>query len=222
MYKVLIVEDDPMVALINEQYVSRHKSFTVTGRAADGEEALRFLREKGADLVILDVFLPRLSGLEVLRKLREEGLQVSVIMVTAANDPITFREAVSLGAVDYLVKPFAYERFRAALDRFETRAAALDGGRTLNQTSIDHILGGGEPAKTVLPKGIQEQTRGIILQRLAEAGDWMTGEEIAEAAGVSAVTVRRYMNHLTQTGEVLIRVNYETGGRPSQLYKLDG
>ncbi|MBQ3866646.1 MAG: response regulator [Clostridia bacterium] len=220
MYKVLIVEDDPMVAQINEQYVSRHKGFAVSGRAADGEEALRFLREKGADLVILDVFLPRLSGLDVLKKLREEGQQVAVIMVTAANDPVTFREAVSLGAVDYLVKPFAYERFRTALDRFETRAAALDGERVLNQSSIDHILGG-EPAKAVLPKGIQEQTRGIILQCLAENGDWMTGEEIAEAAGVSAVTVRRYMNHLAQTGDVLSRVNYETGGRPSQLYKLD-
>ncbi len=220
MYKVLIVEDDPMVALINEQYVGRHKAFTLAGTCGNGEEALAFLQRQAVDLVILDVFLPKLSGLDVLQKIREREIPTAVIMVTAANDPATLRTATSLGAVDYLVKPFAYERFREALDRFAARAKALEGDGLLNQASIDLILGRKDAPKEALPKGIQEQTRAIILERLKESGDWMTGEEIAEIAGISAVTVRRYMNHLVQTGQVESRINYETGGRPAQLYKI--
>lgn len=221
MFKVLIVEDDPMVMMINEQYVTRHKDLTVVGKCGDGAEALRFLETRGADLVILDVFLPRMTGIEVLRALREKKIPASVIMVTAANDPTTFEAAMALGAVDYLVKPFAYERFRAALDRFVSKIDLIQGRDKLDQSRIDRILGGDAPKKD-LPKGIQEQTRDLILECLAEKDGWMTGEEIAERTGVSSVTVRRYLNHLVQTGELISRINYETGGRPSQMVRLPG
>ena len=220
MYKVLIVEDDPMVAMINEQYVSRNRAFVTTGKCNDGESALEYLEKKSADLVILDVFLPRLSGLEVLRRIREKNINTAVIMVTAANDPATFQTAMSLGAVDYLVKPFSYERFRAALERFTARAAALKNGGKLDQNSIDMFMGRVEAPKDELPKGIQEQTLSVMIRCLEENGDWMTGEEIGAAIGISTVTVRRYTNYLVQTGKVQSKINYDTGGRPARLYKI--
>lgn len=223
MYKVLIVEDDPMVAMINEQYVKKHKNFFVAGKCKNGKDAVAFLRKEPVDLVIMDVYMPVQSGIETLHKIREENIPVSVIMVTAANDSATFEEAMRYGAVDYLVKPFAYERFHQALERFVSNSAVLAEGRALNQKSIDRLVGSmHEAPKTAeAPKGIQEKTRDKILDCLAESDDWMTGEEISEIVGLSAVTVRRYMNHLVQTGEIIGEMNYETGGRPCMLYRLE-
>ena len=86
MYKVLIVEDDPMVAMINEQFVSRHKDFTVVDKCSEGESALQFLEKNEVDLVIMDVYMPIMDGFEALRQIRKKQLEVDVIMVTAANE----------------------------------------------------------------------------------------------------------------------------------------
>lgn len=223
MYKVLIVEDDPMVAMINEQYVKKNAQFVVAGKCSNGEEAIGFLKENQADLVIMDVYMPVLNGIETLKKIREMNLSVSVIMVTAANDSATFEETMRFGAVDYLVKPFSFDRFQQALDRFAANTTVLEEGHALNQKNIDRIVGSVRKAAAAedAPKGIQEKTREKILDCLAASEEWMTGEEISEIVGLSAVTVRRYMNHLVQTGEVTGEMNYETGGRPCMLYRLE-
>ena len=71
------------------------------------------------------------------------------------------------------------------------------------------------------PKGIQEKTMRMILDHLREnTNKWLTGDEIAEKVGLTGVTVRRYMTHLTETGLVMGDMNYETGGRPCMLYKI--
>ena len=115
MYNVLIVEDDPMVAMINEQYVCRNKSFSVAKTCRNGQEALDFLTSqegKDIDLVIMDVFMPYLNGVETLKKIREQKLDCEVIMVTAANDPATLEETMHLGVIDFLIKPLPMNVFR--------------------------------------------------------------------------------------------------------------
>jgi len=220
MFKVLIVEDDPMVAMINEQYIAKNSSFKVVGKCGNGEEAIAFLEKNAVDLLILDVYMPHMNGLETLKVIREKNIPVSVIMVTAANDITSFETAMRLGAVDYLVKPFDFARFQLALDKYSAKTSVLKDGETLNQSSIDRILDSQGPAADMLPKGIQEQTKSNILQCLASSDDWMTGDEIASGCGLSAVTVRRYMNHLAQTGEVTSHMNYDTGGRPCMMYRI--
>ena len=140
MYNVLIVEDDPMVAMINEQYVNRHKDFKVVGKCKDGELALSYIQENPVDLIILDVFMPRMNGFETLRELRKEHKSVDVIMVTAANDRESLEEALHLGIVDYLVKPFTFDRFKIALDKFISQKKLLQDFDTLNQSNIDFII----------------------------------------------------------------------------------
>ena len=110
IYEVLIVEDDPMVAMINKQYVSRNVHFHVADICKDGTSALEYLLNHTIHLVILDVYMPRNDGLTLLRKIREKHLLVSVIMVTAANDTATVEEALQLGIVDYLVKKILENR----------------------------------------------------------------------------------------------------------------
>ena len=222
MYKVLIVEDDPMVAMINEQFVSRHKDFTVVEKCGDGESALKFLEENKVDLVIMDVYMPVMDGFETLRQIRKRQIEVDVIMVTAANETESLKQGLHLGVVDYLVKPFTFERFKMALDKYLAQVDALKDLEKVNQKNIDNLID--KSRKTVdelRPKGIQEKTMQMILDYMKEnSNKWLTGDEIAEKVGLTGVTVRRYMTHLSEIGKVLADMNYGTGGRPCMLYKI--
>ena len=108
MYKVLIVEDDPMVAMINQHYVEQNKEFSVSSVCKNGMEALDFLQKEAVDLIVLDVFMPQMDGIETLKHIRQKKFQAEVVMVTAANDPATLEETMNLGVLDYLIKPFSF------------------------------------------------------------------------------------------------------------------
>lgn len=222
MYKVLIVEDDPMVAMINEQFVSRHKDFEVIEKCSDGESALKFLENNNVDLVIMDVFMPIMDGFETLREIRKKQISVDVIMVTAANETEALKEGLHLGVVDYLVKPFTFERFKIALDKFMAQEETLKNLEKVNQKNIDYLIDKSRKKSVDShPKGIQEKTMQMILDHLKDnENKWLTGDEIAEEIGLTGVTVRRYMTHLAETGMVIADMNYETGGRPCMLYKI--
>ena len=223
MYKVLIVEDDPMVAMINEQYIKRNKNFEIVGKCSDGRSALEFLENNAVDLLILDVFMPKMDGFETLRKIRNRQITVDAIMVTAANERESLEEALHLGIVDYLVKPFAFDRFQMALEKYIAQNNALKDIDTLNQKSIDHIIDNARKKSDELyPKGIQEKTLQLIMEYLkANNAVWFTGDEIVEKVGLTGVTVRRYMNYLAESGRAIGEMDYETGGRPCMRYKME-
>ena len=220
MYKVLVVEDDPMVRMINEQYVRMNKDFCIASSVKNGQEALDYIKENRVDLVILDVFMPFMSGVEFLKKLREQKLKTEVIMVTAANDTATLEETMHLGVIDYLVKPFALERFQVALEKFTAKMNAINGSDVLDQNLIDSIISNSPQKKSKeYPKGIQEKTLERIKTCFENKNDWHSVELIAEKLGISIVTVRHYVNYLVKEGFLQESINYETGGRPSMLYK---
>ena len=227
MYKVLIVEDDPMVAMINEQYVCKNKDFCVVKTCRNGQEALDFLTgPEGNDinLVIMDVFMPYLNGVETLKKIRENKLHCEVIMVTAANDPATLEETMHLGVIDFLIKPFAYERFQVALEKFMANEEAFRAAnQTIDQSYVDSLIsnqGSARIADKELPKGIQEKTLNLLIDFMKNKGGWVTGDQISEEVGLSSVTVRHYMSYLLENKQVKAEINYETGGRPSMLYRM--
>ena len=223
MYKVLIVEDDPMVAMINEQYIKRNKNFEIVGNCSDGLSALDFLENNTVDLLILDVFMPKMDGFETLRQIRNKQIVVDAIIVTAANERESLEEALHLGIVDYLVKPFTFDRFQMALEKYIAQNNALKDIDTLNQKSIDHIIENSRKKSDALfPKGIQEKTLELIMEYLkANKGVWFTGDEIAERVNLTSVTVRRYMNYLAEAGRVVSEINYGTGGRPCMKYRIE-
>ena len=222
MYKVLIVEDDPMVAMINEQYIKRNKNFEIVGKCNNGLIALDFLENNTVDLLILDVFMPKMDGFETLRQIRNKQITVDAIMVTAANERESLEEALHLGIVDYLVKPFTFDRFQIALEKYIAQNNALKDIETLNQKNIDHIIDNSrKKSDELFPKGIQEKTLELIMEYLnANKSIWFTGDEIAEKVNLTGVTVRRYMNYLAESGRVVSEMNYETGGRPCMKYRI--
>ena len=222
MYKILIVEDDPMVEMINEQYIKKNKNFELVGKCSNGAAALEFLENNEVDLLVLDVYMPQMDGFETLRRVRNKQITVDAIMVTAANDRNSLEEALHLGVVDYLVKPFTFDRFQMALEKYISQNSALKDVETLNQKNIDHIIDNARKKSDDLhPKGIQEKTTELILEYLKEnSGRSFTGDEIAEKVGLTGVTVRRYMNYLAESGRVIGEMNYETGGRPCMKYRI--
>lgn len=222
MYKVLIVEDDPMVAMIDRQFVARTPNFEVCGTCGDGESALEFLtKNSDVDLIILDQYMPKMKGTEVFKEIRNRGIEVSVIMVTAANDSKTIEEVFKLGVSDYLVKPFTVERFTQALVTFEKRQTALSKGSTFDQRALDAMMLAADSNDSCdLPKGINQPTVQRIQEILREniSNKEMTSDELADIIGVSRVTIRRYMNYFMEKGLVSGRMNYDTGGRPAMFY----
>lgn len=219
-YKVLIAEDDPMVAMVNEQYVCKNKDFVVCASCRNGQDALDYLDGNSVDLVILDVYMPFMDGIETLKEIRAKKIDTEVIMVTAANDAATLENTMHLGVIDYLIKPFAYERFQIALEKFISKISALKGASVLDQDSVDNIITGAKKLTAQeLPKGIQETTLNKIIEYVKEKSTWISTDQIAEALEISSVTVRRYMLFLETQGKVKESTDYGTGGRPCILYK---
>ena len=164
-----------------------------------------------------------MDGFETLRKIRNKQITVEAIMVTAANDRDSLEEALHLSIVDYLVKPFTFDRFQMALEKYIAQNNALKDIDTLNQTSIDHIIDNSRgKSEDLFPKGIQERTLQLIMEYLnGNKNEWFAGDDIAAKVGLTGVTVRRYMNYLAESGRVVGEMNYETGGRPCMRYKVE-
>ena len=160
-------------------------------------------------------------------RIREEGIQVSVIMVTSANSADTVRSLLLKGVRDYLIKPFELERFQAALERFRSNKELLTGaGSGMDQSELDRLFAGNagssvERNKSLeLPKGLNEKTLQMVRSRMKEnTGKKMTSEEIALMVGLSRITVRRYLGYLQDSGELTSEIDYRTGGRPGILYR---
>lgn len=223
MFQAVIVEDDPMVAMLDRSYIEQDSRFHVSAEFRDGQSALVWLSENSADLLILDVYMPAMTGFDLLRELRHRGLWTDVIMVTAANDTKTVDQCIKMGVTDYLVKPFTMQRFRQALEKFCQIKHTIPESGNVTQADIDKLLLTGGEAESLIPKGMQERTMDRIrrcLQGASERG--MTSENVAGRTGLSTVTARRYLNHMLENGEVTSRINYDTGGRPSMMYHLLG
>ena len=224
MIRIIIVEDDPMVAQLNAAYLERLEGFCVVGQFSNGQEALEYLRENPVELAIVDVYMPVCSGIELLRKLRSEWNRTAVIMITAATEMNVVDEALHLGIEDYIIKPFAYERLRESVLRFRDKTSLVQESGTVSQDVVDRLLGNQAKSRpgSSLPKGLNARTMAAIRAVLKQSSDGIhTCESISAVSGLSRVTVRHYLNYLVDTGELASTIDYETGGRPRVLYRVN-
>jgi response regulator of citrate/malate metabolism len=218
MRDVLVVDDDFMVAEIHRRFVDRVDGFRVVGVSRTGAEALSAARELRPHLILLDVFLPDMTGLEVLQQLRSGGDRVGVIMITAARELDTVSGALDGGAADYLIKPFEFPQLKAKLEAFAARADALESGRGVDQTLIDSLFGGPAATRTqALPKGLGPETGRLVLDAVRAAGE-VSAAECADLIGISRVSARRYLEHYLSAGALELRLQYGVG-RPERRYR---
>ena len=217
--RTLVVDDDPVLADAHATFVARVEGYTCAGSAPDGPTALRLLAEVPVDLVLLDVGLPGMSGLDVLRAVRARALPVDVIMVTGVRDLEVVRSAVSGGAVQYLLKPFTFAGFRDKLERYAQYRAALAPAGPPEQSDIDRALVALRSAGgATLPKGLSEETLALVGAALRQAPAALSAADVAAATGVSRVTARRYLEHLADSGRAVRSPRYG-GGRPENAYR---
>ncbi|HEU4511855.1 MAG TPA: response regulator, partial [Nocardioidaceae bacterium] len=106
MITVLVVDDDFRVARIHSAFVDRVEGFSTVGVAHTGADALQAARTLRPDLILLDLYLPDVFGLDLISRIRVHGVDSDVIAISAANESQTVERAVKLGVASYLLKPF--------------------------------------------------------------------------------------------------------------------
>jgi response regulator of citrate/malate metabolism len=224
MIRTLVVDDDFMSASIHRSYVERVPEFTAVGEAHTGAQALECVRALRPDLVLLDIYLPDISGLEVIRRLRIEGhAGVDVIAVTAAKDVQTLRAAIHAGVLHYIVKPFVFDTFRERLERYAAVRRRLERIGEASQGEIDQLFSLlRTQGRATLPKGISAPTLTIVVDAVRGDEDELTAVEVAERAGISRGTARRYLEYLATLGTVDLSLRYGAAGRPEHLYRWAG
>ncbi|MGI8712405.1 MAG: response regulator [Solirubrobacteraceae bacterium] len=220
-WRVMVVEDDRVVAGLHCRFVSRESGFSVVGVAGAALQAERMIAALKPDLLLLDLGLPDETGIGLLRRLRARGETVEAIVVTAASATRVVRATVHLGVVDYLVKPFDQERLRQSLALFRRRMAMLSGSR-LVQDEVDQICSDGPNSRRWLPRDLSEERLAEIQRAFRSFDCPATAAEVADHSGVSRVTARRYLEYLVTIGQATTSIAAAGPGRPSKTYVLAG
>jgi response regulator of citrate/malate metabolism len=217
--EVLIVDDDFMVARIHKGFVERTPGFEVVGVAHNGASALEEVARLKPDLVLLDVYLPDTTGLDLLQGLREVAPELDVLVISAAREADTVRRALRGGIVHYLMKPFSYDDLRERLEHYQQtyRSLAATSAET-EQAEVDRVFGMSRSSETSLPKGFSAETLRLVEAGLRECDADLSAAELAAQLGVSRVSARRYLEHLVGTNKAEVRLRYGEVGRPERRY----
>ncbi|MGW3989352.1 response regulator [Streptomyces sp. NPDC004830] len=217
---VLVVDDDFMVARVHRRYVERVEPFRVVGEAHSGGQAIEAVGALRPDLVLLDLYLPDLFGLDVIPRLRTAGHDCDVMVVSAAQEAETVRGAVRRGVVDYLLKPFGFADLRSRLERYAAQRGRLLSTVVRGQADVDRVLAGAfapAPAPT-LPKGMSVETAGLVERALRDADGTLSATECAALTGLSRVSARRYLEYFHGTASADVTLRYGATGRPERRY----
>jgi response regulator of citrate/malate metabolism len=221
--RVLVVDDEPLIAEAHQAYTERVAGFRVAAVAHTAQAAMAALRNVPVDLVLLDLNLPDKNGLELCRALRASGSGTDVLVVTSARDLSVVRAAVSLGVTHYLLKPFTFATFREKLLGYARyRNQLLSAGQVAAQHEIDRALAALRgTTQDSLRKGLDADTLDLVLGvlRAADGPAGLSAAEVAARIGASRVTARRYLEHLSETGQAVRSPRYGSPGRPEVEYR---
>lgn len=219
MLEVLIVDDDFMVARSHQRIVDTLPGFRVIGVAHSGKEALELISELKPHLVLLDIYLPDMSGLEVLRCTRELGYDLDFIVLSAARETETISGALQGGIVSYVLKPFLMTALQARLAWYAERHKLFSRSGSFNQSELDEALGRGPVTLAEeLPKGLSKETSVLVEQALQQNSNGLAALECAEEIGISRVVARRYLEHFVRAGLARVSLRYGQTGRPQRRY----
>ncbi|WP_221793136.1 response regulator [Oceanobacter mangrovi] len=220
-YSVLIVEDDSQASYTLEQTINQHPLFRVVAAAESVTEAQQLLSLQ-PDLVFLDISLPDGSGMTFLREIRQLDLNTAVIITTAERDSATVAQAIQFGVNDYLVKPLRLSRVHQALDDLADFRSQLGSASQVDQLQIDELMrkNRSQEKQRSTPKGIDANTLQRLIDDIQQRRAPFSAQEIGDQLELSRITARRYLEYLEQQGMVRMTLDYNTGGRPKQLYHL--
>jgi len=233
--RTLIIDDDVAVAGIHHGFLLARGGFEVVGTAHTGQQGLDLAAELQPELVLLDIHLPDMSGLDVLQSLRNRPRQpVDVLVITASRELETVRSAMAGGVLHYLVKPFTSKALNERLDGYVALRDELAGASAgpLDQERIDRLVapragtdvsealeaaGAGGPAAR-LPKGLSRPTLDAVIEALQASPEDVSAAGLAQQLGLSRVSARRYLEYLVVSGFARLTPRYGAAGRPENRY----
>lgn len=220
--RILIVEDDPMVREINRKFAERIDEITEIRTAENLENAKAVLLEEKVHLVLLDVYFPEGKGTDLLKWIREQAMECEIVFITADKSVETVEKAFRYGSVDYLIKPFTYERFEEAIRAALRRIQGIPDEGTLEQAQVDQLFRRErvqEKPLTPMEKGLSRKTYELIWREIERMDHPFTPEEIGESSGLARVTVRRYLEYMVREGLLKMDLSYGKVGRPQHYYQ---
>ncbi|MFY0804243.1 response regulator [Peribacillus frigoritolerans] len=224
---VVIVEDDENAVNIYKQFTDQLDQFTVIATASTGKQALNILHAAQPDLILLDIFLPDMNGIDLLREIRREYRGIDVILITAANDTETVSEAIRGGAFGYLIKPIIIDKLLATLNQYDMTRRQLHNSNLVNQDKVDTLfrtISNSNTANDVqinsLPKGIDKHTLKMVRSKIQNVNGSLNADELGQLVGISYSTMRRYLEYLVSCNEMEVEVLYGSVGRPERKYKI--
>lgn len=222
--KILVVEDDPMVAHINIKFANK-AGYDDIEAVSDMDKAMERIGKGDIDLVLLDVYLPTGKGTDILIWIRQQKINTDVILITADRSAETVETAMNYGAVDYLVKPFDFGRFKVAMDKYERKISGISGKLNIEQNDIDNLFFDSSQKSNntkegdFLEKGMSEKTYSTIFEAIKSCNTPVTSEELGDRLGISRVSVRRYLEFMESKGILELKLIYGKKGRPQHLFK---
>lgn len=224
---VVIVEDDENAVNIYKQFTNQLDQFTVIATASTGKQALNILHAAQPDLILLDIFLPDMNGIDLLREIRREYRGIDVILITAANDTETVSEAIRGGAFGYLIKPIIIDKLLATLNQYDMTRRQLHNSNLVNQDKVDTLFRTISNSNTAndlqmnsLPKGIDKHTLKMVRSKIQNVNGSLNADELGQLVGISYSTMRRYLEYLVSCNEMEVEVLYGSVGRPERKYKI--
>lgn len=223
MIDTLVVDDDFRVSRIHAAHVASVEGFRVVGETHTLRETITSVESLRPALVLLDVYLPDGSGLDLLRHLSTAQDRPDCIVITAARDVETVRSAMQLGAVHFLVKPFPAAALKERLHSYRALRRQLDTlSAEPDQAEVDRLfrtLRGPDALPPTLPKGHSAPTLELVRTAVRQAPEPVSASEVAAQVGISRPTAQRYLSYLAEHGLVRLELRYDgTAGRPEHRY----
>lgn len=221
-FRVLVVEDDFRIAKMHGKLIESQGGYQLAAIAYNYEQALSHIAESAPDLLLLDIYLPDRSGMELLRTIRSQNLACDVILITAAKESEMVEEGLRLGVFDYLIKPFDLAHLHNTLHKYAQFKSRLSSHEQLDQQYLNELmkLRSPKPSAAQLQKGIDERTLERIKQAMEDRQLVQTADEIARLAGVSLSTVRNYLRYMVKENMAEEFMQYGTIGRPQRSYRM--
>lgn len=220
-YEILIVEDDIRIAELHAQFIREQSYFESLGIAGNLKDAHRMIKILKPDLILLDNFLPDGQGIQLMRELFKQENEPDVILITAATDIETVREAMRCGAFDYLIKPVSYDRLQDTLTRYLRYRGSLNSTDDASQRLVDQMfnLQAKENNFDDLPKGIEEITLTKVKAAFSSPEIIHTAESLGLVVGISKTTARRYLEHCVTLTYLQAELMHGKVGRPERAYR---
>jgi len=208
-----------MVREINSKFLKRIDGVNLYKAVANLDDAKKFINLKKPDLLLLDVYLPKESGMDLLKWIRLQEIDVDIILITADKSIERIQEALRYGVVDYLIKPFNFERLKEALTQFKERHNKFKNNSIIEQEDLDKLKFNNCQNDSDFAKGFNKYTYNLIWDEMANShSKFFTAESLSEKLKIARVTVRRYLEYMESENKIIKQIEYGKVGRPQYKY----